>query len=88
MKEKTRQTPATPASDQWVTVMSGPWLEQLPVGNTTVGEIRRRFSSRLEIDPLAQSLLDGRNVDNDTLVHPGQTLLFVRHAGQMGPSTR
>ncbi len=67
-----------------VTVSSGPYLEQLPVGHTTVGEIRRRFRDRFDIDPPSQAALDGRDVGDETLVRPGQALMFARRAGEKG----
>ena len=67
-----------------VTVSSGPYLEQLPVGNSTVGEIRRRFADRFDIDPHAQAVLDGNLAGDDTLVRAGQALMFTRRAGEKG----
>jgi hypothetical protein len=67
-----------------VTVMSGPYAEQLPVGNMTVGEIRRRFRDRFDIAPNSQATLDGHEVGDDTVVRAGQVLSFIRHAGEKG----
>ncbi len=67
-----------------VTVSSGPYAEQLPVGNLTVGEIRRRFRDRFDLDPHSQAVLDGNDVGDDTLVRPGQALMFTRRAGEKG----
>jgi len=73
-----------PAPGQLVTVASGPYMEQLPVGNTTVGEIRRRFRDRFDIDPRSQAVLDGHDVGDETVVRHGQTLMFARRAGEKG----
>ena len=67
-----------------VTVSSGPYAEQLPVGNMTVGEIRRRFRDRFDLDPRSQAVLDGRDVDDEIVVRPGQALMFTRRAGEKG----
>jgi len=67
-----------------VTVSSGPYLEQLPVGNLTAGEIRRRFADRFDIDPQAQAILDGQPVGDETTVRAGQSLMFTRRAGEKG----
>jgi hypothetical protein len=75
---------STDSSGQLVTVSSGPYLEQLPVGNSNVGEIRRRFADRFDIDPHAQAVLDGQPVDDQTTVRPGQALMFTRRAGEKG----
>jgi hypothetical protein len=69
-----------------VTVSSGPYLEQLPVGGASVGEIRRRFRDRLDLDPQSQAVLDGQNVGDDVTVRPGQALMFTRRAGEKGGS--
>jgi hypothetical protein len=70
------------------TVSSGPYLEELPVGNMSVGEIRRRFRDRFDIDPQAQAVLDGNLVDDETRVGAGQSLMFTRRAGEKGAARR
>ncbi|HOX57300.1 MAG TPA: hypothetical protein P5205_11695 [Candidatus Paceibacterota bacterium] len=71
-------------STQLVSVSSGPYLEQLPVGNMSVGEVRRRFADRFDIDPNAQAVLDGQPVDDQTRIGAGQALMFTRRAGEKG----
>jgi hypothetical protein len=73
-----------PACQLPVTVSSGPYAEQLPVGNMSVGEIRRRFRDRFDLDPNSQAVLDGHDVGDDVVVRPGQALLFTRRAGEKG----
>ncbi len=70
--------------DRLVTVASGPYAEQLPVGNSPVGEIRARFRDRLDIDPHSVAVLDGRDVGDETVVRPGQVLMFMHRAGEKG----
>jgi len=67
-----------------VTVSSGPYAEQLPVANMSVGEIRRRFRDRFDLDPHSQAVLDGNDVDDHVVVRPGQALMFTRRAGEKG----
>ena len=67
-----------------VTVTHGLHQEQLPVGNMTVGDIRARLADRLDIDPNGRAQLDGRDVNDDTVVRPGQNLMFVHRAGEKG----
>ena len=76
-----------PANQPSVTVSSGPYAEHLPVGNLSVGEIRRRFGDRFDLDPQSQAVLDGNDVSDDVVVRPGQSLTFVRRAGEKGSST-
>jgi hypothetical protein len=70
-----------------VTVAVGPYVERLPVGNGTVGEIRSRFRQRFDIDPRSQAVLDGNEVNDDTVVRTGQVLMFVHKSGEKGGST-
>ena len=67
-----------------VTVASGPYAEQLPVANMTVGAVRARFRDRFDIDPRSQAVLGGHEVGDDIRVQPGQVLMFVRRAGEKG----
>ena len=72
------------ARDLTVTVCHGPYLEELPVGNMSVGVIRERFGDRLDIDPESQAVVDGHEVEENTIVRAGQLLTFVRKAGEKG----
>jgi len=67
-----------------VTVSSGPYVEELPVGNLSVGEIRRRFRDRFDLDPRSQAVLDGHDVGDEAVVQPGQALMSTRRAGEKG----
>jgi hypothetical protein len=67
-----------------VTVCHGPYSERLPVGNLSVGEVRRRFGDRLDIDPGSQAVIDGVEVDDSTMLRGGQLLAFIRKAGEKG----
>lgn len=67
-----------------VTVNHGPYCEQLPVSGMSVGEIRKRFRSRFDIDPHSQAVLDGHAATDDTTVRQGQVLIFTRKAGEKG----
>ena len=71
-------------SPQLVTVSSGPYAEHLPVGNMSVGEIRRRFRDRLDIDPRSVAVLDGRDVRDDVVVTAAHVLTFMHRAGEKG----
>jgi hypothetical protein len=66
------------------TVASGPYAEQLPVGNMTVRDVRARFGDRLDIDPTSQAVLDGHDVNEDTIIRNGQVLMFTHRAGEKG----
>src|SRR5687767_15061204 len=74
--------------DRLVTVTSGPYAEQLPVSNSTVGEIRTRLRDRFDIDRRSTAVLDGNDVADDTVVRAGQVLMFVHRAGEKGANLR
>jgi hypothetical protein len=71
-----------------VTVTHAPYMEQLPVAEMTVSQVRSRFRDRLDIHPEAMAVLDGNPVDDATTVRAGQTLTFVRQAGEKGRPCR
>jgi len=70
--------------DDLVSVASGPYSENLPVANMTVGEIRARFRDRFDIDPRSQAVIAGNEVGDETVVSAGQDLRFIRRAGEKG----
>jgi hypothetical protein len=67
-----------------VTVVVGTHVESLPVANMSIGGVRTRFRDRFDLDPHSQALLDGREVNDDVRIQPGQTLTFIRRAGVKG----
>jgi hypothetical protein len=71
-------------NDGLVTVTSGPYAEQLPLAKMKVSEIRSKFGDRFDIDPAAQAVVDGKDVEDDTIVMAHQVLMFVRRAGEKG----
>lgn len=76
---------AIPAPEsQNVSVSSGPYSEELPVAGTTVGEVRRRFKDRFDIDDQAVAVVGGTPKDDKYLLATGEALMFIRHAGEKG----
>jgi hypothetical protein len=67
-----------------VTVVHGAHDERLPLANLTIGQVRVRFADRFNIGPQSQAILDGNEVNDDTRVQPGQTLMFVHRIGGKG----
>jgi hypothetical protein len=78
--------PNEPGADL-VTVVHGPYAEDLPVGGMSVGEIRARFRDRFDIDPRSQAMLDGVEVGDEVTVRPGMQLFFAKRAGEKGSGT-
>lgn len=66
------------------TVASGPFAEQVSVANMTVGEIRRQFADRFDIDPASLAILNGNEAAEDTVVRAGEMLTFTHRAGEKG----
>lgn len=101
MKEKERPTKLKPAGNggddifnvepepepKNVSVSSGPYLEELPVAGRSVGEIRRKFKDRFDIDDASQAIINGQDADEDQVLKAGEALMFVRHAGEKGSVT-
>ncbi|MBM4037804.1 MAG: hypothetical protein FJ290_04755 [Planctomycetes bacterium] len=79
-------SPFGPRADQGgpVNVSHFPYTESLPVGGMSVAQIRSRFRDRFDIDPTSQAVLDGDEVGDDTVVRAGQSLAFIRRAGEKG----
>ena len=67
-----------------VTISHGLHIEQLPVANMTVREIRRRFADRFDIDSRSRAQIDGRDARDDEVVQSGQQVMFMHHAGEKG----
>ncbi len=67
-----------------VSVSSGPYIEDLPVSGTSVGEIRKKYADRFDIDKEAQAIVNGDAADEDYILKAGEALMFVRHAGEKG----
>ncbi len=67
-----------------VTVCHGPYAEQLPVVGETVGRVRALFGDRFDLDPESQAVIDGRPVGDEVRIEAGQSLVFVRRAGEKG----
>ena len=91
LREQTRSNglgdPLAP-NHAMATVAAGPYSEQLPVANYTVGQIRARLGPRFDIDPQSQAVLDGRDVGDEEIVRAGQLLLFAHRVGEKGALVR
>jgi hypothetical protein len=51
-------------------------------GPTTVGQARAWLEEQTEVHAHTLAVLDGEEADDDTLLHEGQFLCFVRPAGR------
>lgn len=67
-----------------ITVEYGLYREQLPAGGMTVRQIRSRYADRFDIDPDSLAVVNGRVVDDSTMVTQGQELRFSKHIGEKG----
>jgi hypothetical protein len=67
-----------------VDVIHGVYAHSLPLAGMTVRDARLELEDRMHIDPEAIPAVDGRPVDEDTVLAEGQVLNFVKHAGEKG----
>lgn len=76
-----------------ITVSQGVFCENLPLAGETVAGIRERirenFADLFDMGPVdseavSVAVIDGRPVDDDTVVQAGEFLTFVMHAGVKG----
>lgn len=58
--------------------------EELPIANSTVGEVRARHRDRLGISPESTAHLDGEAVDDSTVIRANQVLSFSVISGVKG----
>lgn len=67
-----------------VNVSCGPYAEELPVSGMSVGEVRKRFADRLDIDAKSQAIINGNSAKDDVILNTGENLMFIKHAGEKG----
>ena len=67
-----------------VTVVHGPLLESYDLAGSTVNEAVDMLKGPLGIDPEVNPLVNGEEVDGDTVLTDGDTLEFVKGAGEKG----
>lgn len=70
------------------TVIHGTYAETLPVAEMSIAQVRRRFADLLDIHPESTAILDGQPADENDTVQAGQSLMFVRRAGEKGCAVR
>ena len=75
---------ATAVAEGRVEVIHGVYAHSLPLVGMTVGQARSEFGDRMNIDPEAVAVVDGNHVPEDTVLHEGNVLNFVKPAGEKG----
>ncbi len=89
-----QQAPRDPASDPFAeaatqslaTITHGPYLEQVPIAGLTLGQVRRRFRDRFNLPEDGLAMVDGNQVEEDTLILAGQLVTFMHRANAKGVS--
>jgi len=76
----------TAVAEGHVEVIHGVYAHSLSLAGITVGQARVELADRMNIDPDAIAVVDGTEVPDDTILGEGQTLNFVKHAGEKGRS--
>ncbi len=73
-------------SQMTATLVSGPYTVHALMNGEgqSLQELRRRFVVQLDLDPNAIAVIDGREALPNTIVQPGQLVMFTRRAGEKG----
>ena len=74
----------TSTSEGNVDVVHGVYAHSLPLAGMTVRQARGDLVERMNVDPEAVGVVDGEEVDEDTVLAEGQVLNFVKHSGEKG----
>jgi hypothetical protein len=67
-----------------VEVVHSVYAHSLPLAGMTVRQARDELEDRMNIDPEAMAVVDGREATDDTVLGEGQVLTFVRDSGEKG----
>lgn len=67
-----------------VEVVHSVYAHSLPLAGMTVRQARDELEDRMNIDPEAAAVVDGREASADTVLCEGQVLTFVRDSGEKG----
>ncbi len=83
-KAETKAPVVKPKLATGVTVVHGPLLETYDLSGVTVNDAVDMLKGPLGIDPNVNPLVNGEEVDGDVVLTDGDTLEFVRGAGEKG----
>jgi hypothetical protein len=72
------------AAEGAVHVIHGVYAHSMPLAGMTVRRARGELEERMNLDPDAVAVVDGNEVDEETILQENQTLTFVKHAGEKG----
>ena len=73
-----------PKPQQQVRVLYGVHALEANLAGRTVADVRQALRQALNISPQAVAIVDGREVEESTILVAGQQLEFVRLAGEKG----
>jgi hypothetical protein len=69
-----------------VDVIHGVYAHSMPFAGMKVKQARKELANKMNIDPTAVAVVDGVEVDDDTILTEGNCLTFVKPAGEKGVS--
>jgi len=84
LKDLTRLNQPGPARSGMVKISYGVHNLEAAIAGKSVSEVRQSLKSRLNIDPRALALVNGRDVAASHILAQGDQLEFVRLAGEKG----
>ena len=73
-----------PRREGRVDVIHGVYAHSLPLSGLTVRHARAELQERMNIPTDALAVVDGTEANEDTVLHEGQVLNFVKPAGEKG----
>jgi hypothetical protein len=74
----------TATAERQIEVIHGVYAHSLPFAGMSVASVRAELAERMNIDPEAQAVVDGNFVPEDTILTEGNTLNFIKAAGERG----
>lgn len=63
---------------------NGQYMEKLPIAGLTVGAVRTKYKSTYNIHDQSVSIINKKQVDDQTVINEGQTLTFIHKSGEKG----
>jgi len=76
---------AAPSRGQ-VHVIHGVYSHSLPLAGMTVADVRSDLQERMNVPADATAVIDGEEASDQTILHEGQMLNFVKRMGERGAS--
>ena len=67
-----------------VNVVHGVHIHSFPLAGMTISQARDELAELMGVEPTWMAVVDGEEAGEDSVIHEGQVLTFVRPAGEKG----